>query len=298
MLAEADMPKEEINEYVLDGKGIHMLLSFWTNRTLVYALASSKAQPLLDTLRDLPTFREGSQYVNFLRNLDELNIDYLSETEKQKVFQEFGPEAGMKSFGRGIRRRLAPMLKGDMRRLKLAYSMLFSLPGTPVIVYGDELGMGDNLALDGRNSVRTPMQWSNSENGGFSTANPSTILHRLIDDPMYDYQAINVHDQKKDRDSMLNFIKELITLRRSYPAIGIEKFKPLNVHNDQVFALGYAENGASLIVFHNLAEEPCEVTLEKGVLKGMKEIFSDASYDALSDVVQLSGYGYRWFARE
>ncbi len=162
LFAEADMDIPAIDSYVLGGQGIHMLLNFWTNQAITYALASGSAEPLMQTLTNLPVMPMGAQYVNFLRNLDELNIERLDPAERQLVYQQFAPAKDMQIYGRGIRRRLAPMLGGDQQRIKSAFSLLLAMPGTPMLVYGDEIGMGDNLAMPERDSVRAPMQWSSA----------------------------------------------------------------------------------------------------------------------------------------
>jgi maltose alpha-D-glucosyltransferase/alpha-amylase len=300
LFAEADTDKVEIPKYVNGGEGIHMLLSFWTNRTIMHALATQQAEPLNNTLGDLPTMPEGSQYVNFLRNLDELSVERLSSVEQQQVFQAFGRSKRMQVYGRGIRRRLAPMLGGDLARLKLAYSLLFGMPGVPMFVYGDEIGMGDNLDLAERDSVRTPMQWTaEQDNAGFSHANSSYILHRMVQDPRYNYERVNVRDQLADQDSLLLFIRRLIRVRKRCRLIGSQDFAPIRTDQPHVVALSYA-NRSKLIMLNNLSGKSTNVQLsKKGELHGLQEIFADSRYARIHNHhIKLGPYGFRWFYHE
>jgi maltose alpha-D-glucosyltransferase/alpha-amylase len=302
LMAEADMHMEDISKYVIGGKGIHMLLNFWINQTVMYALASGEAAPLIDTLGRLPDMPEGSAYVNFLRNLDEFNLDTdstdLSPDQQKQLFHTFGPHENMQVYGRGIRRRLAPMLGGNLDRLKLAYTLLFAMPGVPLIIYGDEIGMGDNLKLPERDSVRVPMQWADDANAGFSAAHSSKILHRLVTDPQFNASAVNVMAQREDPESLLNHVKRLTRLRQEQPVIGSEKFETLATDQPSVVVFKYRNAGDHLITFHNLSDRPCRVTLKQAAqLKGFKCILEDQSYDkAPSGSVDLAGYGWRWFA--
>ena len=300
LLAEADMNISEINKYVSGGEGIHMLLNFWVNQTIMYALASQQVKPLTDTLAELPTMPAGSQYVNFLRNLDELNISRLTAKEQKKVFREFGMSKRVQIYGRGIRRRLAPMLGGNVARIKQAFSLMFAMPGSPMLVYGDEIGMGDNLDMPERDCVRTPMQWaSGSEHAGFSTAHSSHMIHRMVTDPKYTFDKVNVRDQEDDPDSLLSFMKRLIAVRKRCPLIGAEDFDPVPNDHTQVAVLKY-QNDQRLVVMNNLSDKACRVKLsDPGVLQGLTEIFSDSTYGPpQGDTVELSGYGYRWFQDE
>lgn len=296
LLAEADMPVTEIDKYVIHGSGIHMLLNFWTNQTIMYALASGDAEPLLDTIGELPLLPGDSQYVSFLRNLDELNLARLSDAEKKVVFRRFGPKKSMQVYGRGIRRRLAPMLGGSPGRLRLAYSLLFSMPGAAMICYGDEIGMGDNLALPERDSVRTPMQWSSAEQAGFSTATSSFVLHRMVTDDTYGAERVNVADQRRDEGSMLNFMKRLIAIRKLCTVIGNESFEALRIAKPSVVAIRY-HNGHNLVVLNNLADKPVTAQLPSfDLVSNLREVFADSDYDQVTDHnVPLAAYGFRWF---
>jgi maltose alpha-D-glucosyltransferase/alpha-amylase len=172
------LPEEARHYFGLHDDGIQMMFNFCVNQRLFYALATGETEPLIDALRATRETPHGAQWAQFLRNHDELDLERLSEEQRERVFAKFGPEERMRLYGRGIRRRLASML-GDRRHIELAYSLLFSLPGTPVIRYGDEIGIGDGLSLTERNSVRTPMQWSREPQAGFSTARQTTQAQRV-----------------------------------------------------------------------------------------------------------------------
>jgi maltose alpha-D-glucosyltransferase/alpha-amylase len=219
-LAEANVPAEEVLDYFGYGPQIHMLFSFLVNQHLFLALARQDPAPLVGILKRLPKLPATGQWANFLRNHDELDLGRLSAGGREEVYADFAPDEDMRAYGRGIRRRLAAMLRGDRRRVELAYSLLFSLPGTPVIRYGDEIGMGDDLSLVERASVRTPMQWSSEENGGFSTAPRQQLFKPVITGGDYGYERVNVAVQQRDAGSLLNWMERLIRVRKGCPEFG------------------------------------------------------------------------------
>jgi maltose alpha-D-glucosyltransferase/alpha-amylase len=221
----------------------------------------------------------------------------LTEEQRQEVFARFGPEKEMQLYERGIRRRLAPML-GNRQQIELAYSLMFSLPGTPVIRYGDEIGMGDNLELKERDAVRTPMQWSAEEYACFSGA--EKLVHPVICDGLYDYRYVNVENQRRDPDSLLNWMTSLIRLRKECTEIGLGSWQIIPSGFKQVLVMCYAQNHNSVIVFHNFDEKPHKVVLTK------KQISEDKLVDLMKNTeiradengkftVILESYGYRWF---
>ncbi|PZO10305.1 MAG: trehalose synthase, partial [Leptolyngbya foveolarum] len=187
LLAEANVESEAFSTYFGDGNRMHMLFSFFANQKKFLALALQQSAPLTEGLQQLPKTPQACQWLNFVRHHDELTLDQLSEAERDKIYEAFAPEEQMQIYGRGIRRRLPPMFNGDRRRIELIYSLLFALPGIPLIRYGDEIGMGDDLSLPGRDSVRTPMQWSEKANGGFSTAAPACLSKPVISEGEYGY---------------------------------------------------------------------------------------------------------------
>lgn len=298
ILGEANvMPNESEQYFGKNGNGMHMMFNFYANQYLFYALATGEADKLADALnatRDIP-FR--SQWAQFLRNHDEIDLGRLSNKERDKVYRAFGPDSSMQLYDRGIRRRLAPMFNNDRRKLELAYSLLFALPSTPVIRYGDEIGMGDDLALKERESVRTPMQWADSSQGGFSKA--SKTVRPVIDTGSYSYKLVNVRNQLADSGSLLNWTIRMVSLRDSLPGQGRGAWKLVASGSSHVLAMQYDWEDESLITFHNFSEQAQEVKIKSdketqrlnNLLKS-EEIFisANAPYS-----YNLEGYGYRWY---
>ena len=235
LLGEADVDPEELKRYFGHGDEMHLLYNFLLDNYLFLGLASQQAEAIRRALRLLPSIPESGQWVNFLRNLDELDLERLSDEDRTLVFDAFAPDPDMKIFGRGVRRRLAPMLK-DRRRIELAMSLLFSLPGAPLVIYGDEIGMGEDLSLAGRNAVRTPMQWSPARNAGFSTAAPGALAAPVVSEGPFAYGRVNVEDQAKDSDSLLNWMKRLITARRQCPEWGWGAVRVIETDEPGIFA--------------------------------------------------------------
>jgi maltose alpha-D-glucosyltransferase / alpha-amylase len=204
----------------------------------------------------------------------------------------------MQLYNRGIRRRLATMMNNDRRRLELAYSLMFTLPGTPVIRYGDEIGMGDDLGLPERYAARTPMQWSPDRHGGFTTGRRP--LRRLVNDPIYGYRRVNVADQRRDPDSFLNWTERTIRMRKECPEIGWGEWKILPVGTEQVLAMRYDWDDRTSVFIHNFGDKPCAVRLridgpQAGVLTNLlRQERSDADESGRHDI-ELEAYGYRWF---
>ncbi|MGH7962939.1 MAG: alpha-amylase family protein [Candidatus Binatia bacterium] len=303
LLAEANVAMNKIHEYFGDGDKLHMLFNFMVNQHLFLALTRQQAAPLIKGLRKPPQIPDSGQWANFLRNHDELDLGRLSAKQRQEVFQEFAPEAHMQIYGRGIRRRLAPILGGDQRRLRLAYSLLLTLPGTPVLYYGQEIGMGDDLSLEERHSVRTPMQWSNEKNGGFSSAPREALIWPVISSGEYGYKRINVRSQRGDPDSLLNWMERTIRMRKECPEFGRGAWSIIATGNPAVFAHSCRWHDGRVIAVHNLSDEACTATLkwkDHNVLKAthLIDLLGDQQYTPItgnSHRVALEGYGYRWF---
>jgi maltose alpha-D-glucosyltransferase / alpha-amylase len=297
LLGEANVPPEDDTRFFGDeGDRMHMLFNFFVNQHLFYALASGDARPLASALQATKRVPAYAQWASFLRNHDELDLGRLTHQQRQTVFEKFGPEPGMQLYGRGIRRRLAPML-GNRPQLEMTYSLMFSLPGTPVLRYGDEIGMGDDLRLKERNAVRTPMQWSNEAQAGFSTAR-RTILPVISKGP-WNYRRINVESQRRDPNSMLNWTERMIRLRKECPELGWGSYEILRIHSSSVLAIRYEWRNNALITLHNFHEKPVSITLDAGpgaerlVNLGAGE-HSQAGPDGVHSIV-LEGYGYRWY---
>jgi maltose alpha-D-glucosyltransferase/alpha-amylase len=259
LLGEANvLPDEMLPYFDDDGGRIHMMFNFFVNQHLFYALATGDIEPLtkaIEATLDIPTT---SQWAHFLRNHDELDLGRLSDEQRARVFARFAPDENMQLYGRGIRRRLAPML-GDREHEELAYSMMFSLPGAPVIRFGDELRMGDDLELEQRNAVRTPMQWSHDTHGGFTTADEP--VHPVIDRGVWSCEHVNVAAQRRDPDSFLNWMAGMIRLRKECPEIGLGRCNIIDAGAPNVLALRYDWRGTTLITLHNFDQGPHEARL-------------------------------------
>jgi maltose alpha-D-glucosyltransferase/alpha-amylase len=300
VLAEANvLPDTDMDYFGKDGERMHMMFNFQVNQNLFYALALRDTRPLIKALKATKPRPATAQWGMFLRNHDELDLGRLTNRQRKKVFDAFGPHPDMQLYDRGIRRRLAPMLGGDRRRLELAYSLMFTLPGTPVIRYGDELGMGDNLDLPERNGARTPMQWSGEPHGGFTKAKKPT--RPVIEKGPYGYQRINAAIQRRDPASMLNWTERIIRMRKEVPEIGWGDFEVLKVRDPAVLALRYDWRNNSVVVIHNLHEEPREIRLDVGcgehgnrLVNLLGEEHSEADESGKHRLL-LEGYGYRWY---
>ncbi|HAA32905.1 MAG TPA: trehalose synthase [Cyanobacteria bacterium UBA8553] len=300
LLAEANVESDKIPLYFGDGDRMNMLFNFLLNQYVFLALAREQAAPIIEGLKTLPDTPHTGQWVNFLRHHDELNLNQLIKDEQEEIFAAFAPDETMQIYGHGIRRRLAPMLGGDRRRLELAYSLLFSLPGTPLLRYGDEIGMGDNLSLEGRTSVRTPMQWSNTYNGGFSTASQDELTRPVISEGEYGYQQVNATTEQRDPNSLLNWMERVIRIRQQCPELGWGKWCILETDKPSVFAHCCEWEGDTLLAVHNLAKQPCTVTLKSKDFKPkhLMELFANRQYepfDSNLSSIELDAYGYRWF---
>ncbi|MCX7596155.1 MAG: alpha-amylase family protein [Fischerella sp.] len=298
LLAEANVETEEFAIYFGDGDRMHMLFNFWLNQYMFLALARQEAAPLCHGLKTLPEIPHIGQWVNFVRHHDELTLSELNDAERQEIFAAFAPEEHMQIYGRGIRRRLPPMVNGDRRRIELIYSLLFSLPGTSLVRYGEEIGMGDDLSLPDRDSVRTPMQWSNEPNGGFSTAASEFLPHPVISQGEYSYQQVNVASQQRQPDSFINWMERAIRIRKQCPELGRGQWQILEVDRPSVFAHCCEWEGNAVIAFHNLADKACNVTLKSQKYKYLIDLFCNCEYEPLNGgthSIPLSAYGYRWF---
>ena len=219
MLAEANvLPETDMEYFGDDGERMHMMFNFQVNQHLFYALASADTRPLIKAMKATRPRPATAQWGLFLRNHDELDLGRLTKEQRQTVFEAFGPDESMQLYDRGIRRRLAPMLGGDRRRIELAYSLLFTLPGTPVIRYGDELGMGDDLSQKERNCARTPMQWSDEPHGGF-TKHDKPVCPVISEGP-YGFEHVNAAIQRRYPDSLLNWTERIIRMRKEVPEVG------------------------------------------------------------------------------
>ena len=299
MLAEANVPPDESMQYFgEEGERIQLMLNFPVNQRLFYALATADLDPLIWALEQTRKRPANAQWVQFLRSHDELDLGRLTEEQRQKVFDAFGPEKRMQLYDRGIRRRLAPMLGNDRKRLELAFSLLFSLPGTPMMQYGDEIGIGDNLRLPERECARTPMQWTSERHGGFSRAR--RVVRPVIDDPVYGYKRVNANEQRRDPDSLLNWTERIIRMRKECPEISWGDFTVLRTNVPSVLALRYDWRSTSLLTLHNFSGQRQQVRVSPGCANDavLVEVFDGHHSKEHNDGahrLSLGPYEWRWF---
>ncbi len=301
ILAEANVLPDIDMKYFGDaGERLQMMFNFEANQNVFYALATSDTGPLIKALKATKPRPATAQWGHFLRNHDELDLGRLTDEQREAVFAAFGPDENMQLYQRGIRRRLAPMLQGDRRRIEMAYSLMMTLPGTPVWRYGDEIGMGDDLKLPERNCARTPMQWSSEPYAGF-TKSDRPVLPVISGGP-YGYEHVNVALQRRDPESLLNWAERIIRMRKEVPEIGWGDFAILRTSASQVLAMRYDWRNNSVLVVHNLSALPCEVHFDPGIegeagaclvnLLSQENSFAD---NGGKHSVLLEPYGYRWY---
>jgi trehalose synthase len=303
LLGEVNLPyKDQLTFFGgPDGDGLNMQFDFMGMQAMYLSLARGDAGPIADALQQRPALDLTSQWANFVRNHDELTLDKLSDSERQEVFDAFGPEQDMQLYGRGLRRRLPSMLGGDQRRMRMAYSLAFSLPGTPVLFYGEEIGMAENLDIPGRFAVRAPMQWTAGRNGGFSSAQKRRLT-RPLTDGLYGPDRVNAADQRHDHQSFWWFMRNLIYTYRQQPEIGWSTAEVLKQPNPSVLAHVCREkSGWAMVALHNFGADSTIVPIHLAgappgsllvdLLHGLggHELDSKGRID-----VGLDGYGYRW----
>ncbi|SFM02838.1 maltose alpha-D-glucosyltransferase/ alpha-amylase [Bradyrhizobium sp. NFR13] len=301
ILAEANvLPETDMEYFGSDGDRMQMMFNFHVNQNLFYALASGDVRPLAAAMKVTKPRPATAQWGLFLRNHDELDLGRLTEEQRQTVFAKFGSDKDMQLYDRGIRRRLAPMLGGDRRRLELAYSLMYTLPGTPVLRYGDEIAMGDDLTLPERNCARTPMQWSTEPRAGFTKSEKSK--NPVIDKGPYGYNHVNVAKQRRDPNSMLNWTERMIRMRKEVPEIGWGDFTIIATRNPAVLAIRYDWRNNSVLFVHNLDEQPREVSFALGLdgKQGDHLINLLAEDHSRADAkgkhhLMLEAYAYRWY---
>jgi maltose alpha-D-glucosyltransferase/alpha-amylase len=294
LLGEANVTAEENQDYFgKNGERLQMMFNFYANQYLFYGLAIEDPKPFAKALEDFRKKPNSAQWAFFLRNHDEIDLGRLSKSERKKVFDAYGPEANMQLYDRGIRRRLAPMLSKPAL-IEMSYSLLFSLPGAPVIRYGEEIGMGDDLTLNERLSVRTPMQWNKGLNAGFSTA--AKPFRPIINLGKYSYTKTNVDSQQRNAKSLLNVIKDLAELRKAHPEIGLGTWE--TIKNDaKVFIVKYAYKGETLIAAHNFSPSSQQLTLSTliGPDQSMEPLIPAGKQLKHVGKYLIKGYGYQWF---
>ncbi|MBG6238622.1 trehalose synthase [Mycetocola sp. CAN_C7] len=301
LLGEVNLPRREQVRYFGGAAAdeLTMQFDFVAMQKFYLSLARADARPFARALAQRPAIDVQSQWANFLRNHDELTLDKLTDAERHEVFDAFAPEENMRVYDRGIVRRLPTMLDGDPRRIRMAYSLLFSTPGTPVLFYGEEIGMGENLAIGGRESVRTPMQWTSGTNGGFSQARKSRLAAPVVDDG-FSPEHVNVADQRHDADSLLHFMRLLIRTYRNSAEIGWGDFAILEQPNTAVLVHTVTGAEGQMVAVHNFGSEPVVVPVTLPGADGSTRLIDllESSETVLSDEgsvdLSLPAYGYRW----
>ena len=296
LLAEANISYEEAPDYFAAGDRMTMVFDFVGNQQLFLSLARQTASPLRRSLAARPDPQGMGQWAVFLRNHDELNLGNLTEQEREQCFAAFGPDPDMQVYDRGLRRRLASMFDGDENRLKMAFSLLLALPGTPVIWYGDEIGMGEDLSLPEREAVRTPMQWSPSRNGGFSEAPKEQLVRPAIERGKFGYHHVNAAMQTQHRASFFHAIADMVSARRSSPEIGWGGVDIVDVGDDELLVLSSNWRGNRVITAHNFAGKPKSFHLADEGIEELMPMLTESPTGPISGdgEISLSAYGYCW----
>ena len=299
LLAEANQPPRDVRAYFGEGDECHMAYHFPLMPRLYMALHLEERAPIVETMENTPAIPDSCQWALFLRNHDELTLEMVTDDERDYMYLAFSaaPEARLNV---GIRRRLAPLMNNSRRRIELLTSVLLSFPGTPIIYYGDEIGMGDNMHLGDRNGVRTPMQWSSDRNAGFSRADPQRLYSPVILDPVYGYQAVNVEAAEREPASLLHWVKNMIRLRRLFKVFGRGTLEFLNPENQKVLAYIRRDGDDIVLCVANLAHTVQPVSLDLSAFEGMVpvEMIGYTEFPRAGRApyfLSLGPYGFYWF---
>lgn len=298
LLSEANQWPEDVRAYMGDGDEFHMNFHFPLMPRVYMALARADRRPVLEILARTPPIPDSCQWATFLRNHDELTLEMVTDEERQFMWEFYAPEPRMR-INQGIRRRLAPLLENDRARMALANSLLFTLPGSPVVYYGDEIGMGDDIWLDDRDGVRTPMQWSKALNAGFSPADPANLYTPVLDDRTYGYRSVNVESQRADPHSNLNRMREMISVRKTHPALSRGRVRFLEPANLATLAYLRSHGDETILIVSNLSSEPQVAELDLEDLAGVRptDLFTREKLPRVKPGpyrLELDGYQYRW----
>jgi maltose alpha-D-glucosyltransferase / alpha-amylase len=299
LLAEANQWPEDVSAYFGAGDECHMCFHFPLMPRIYMAIAQEDRHPITDIMRQTPEIPGNSQWAIFLRNHDELTLEMVTDRERDYLWSFYAADPRAR-LNLGIRRRLAPLLNNDRQKIELLNSLLLSMPGTPVLYYGDEIGMGDNVYLGDRDGVRTPMQWSSDRNGGFSTCDPQRLYLPPIMDPIYGYNTVNVEAQVRSPSSLLNWMKRLIAVCKQHPSFGLGSLKFLYPGNRKVLAYLREHEGESLLCIANLSRAAQAVELDLSRFKGRVpvELLGRTPFPPIGDLpylLTLPGYAFYWF---
>ncbi len=296
LLGEANQPPIPSLVYFGNGDELQMLFNFPQMTATFLALASEAAAPLYHTLREIEHLPAAAQWGTMLRNHDELTFEMVTPAEREFLFNYYAPNPRQR-INWGVRRRLAPLLGNDPRPILLAYSTLFTLPGSPTIYYGDEIGMGDDIALPDRNGVRTAMQWDSSANAGFSAAYPDHLYAPIIATPPYDPAHVNVAAQQADAHSFYHQLRHLITVRKAHPAFGVGRLTLHEIANPAILVHSREWQGERIFALHNLSAQPQTFTIPAELSTMVAtELLTNAEYQQIGEVSRLEPYQFLWLS--
>src|SRR5437899_4059528 len=299
LLAEANQWPEDVYDYFGGGDECHMAYHFPLMPRMYMAIAQEDRQPIIEIMQQTPHIPNNCQWAIFLRNHDELTLEMVTKKERDYMYQMYAGDPRAR-LNLGIRRRLAPLLENDFDKIKLMNSLLFSMPGSPIIYYGDEIGMGDNVYLGDRDGVRTPMQWGPDRNAGFSTADPQRLYLPPIMDPLYGFQSVNVEAQARETSSLLNWMRRMLTTRQAHRAFGRGTLTFLRPHNRKILAYLREYGDDVVLCVANLARsaQPVELDLARHKGRVPVELMGRASFPVIGDapyVLTLPGHEFMWF---
>jgi maltose alpha-D-glucosyltransferase/alpha-amylase len=302
LLAEANQWPEDVVDYFGDGDECHMAFHFPVMPRMFMALRREEATPIYEILSRTPEIPENCQWGLFLRNHDELTLEMVTDEERDYMYSEYAKDPRMK-INVGIRRRLAPLLDNGRDEIELMHAILFSLPGSPILYYGDEIAMGDNVYLGDRDGVRTPMQWTSDRNGGFSRADFAQLYAPPLMDPVYGYQAVNVEAQLRTPTSLLRWLRRFVALRKEHPVFGLGTYEPLSPSNPKVFAHVRRYEDDVMLCVHNLARSAQAVELDLSDFEGRVpvELFGKSRFPKVGQLpylLTLAPRGFYWFELE
>lgn len=302
LLAEANQWPDQLLPYFGQNDEFHMAFNFPLMPRMFMAIRSEDARPIIEIMQSMPEIPSNCQWALFLRNHDELTLEMVTDEERDYMYAEYAKDPRMR-LNKGIRRRLAPLMENGLRKMELLYSLLFTLPGSPVLYYGDEIGMGDNIYLGDRNGVRTPMQWTGDRNAGFSKANPSKLYQPLILDPVYNYQAINVEAQLQSPTSLLNWLRRVIHVRQKHPLFARGSMRFVPCENSRIVAYVRQYEGNTALVVNNLSRFAQPASLDLRDFAGMTpvEMIGNRPFPVIRQepyFLSMSPHAFFWFHLE
>ncbi|MBJ6765615.1 maltose alpha-D-glucosyltransferase [Myxococcaceae bacterium JPH2] len=299
LLAEANQWPADVRVYFGDGDEFHMGFHFPVMPRLFMGIRKEDRGPIVEIMQQTPDIPDNSQWAIFLRNHDELTLEMVTDEDRDYMYREYATDPRMR-INLGIRRRLAPLMDNGRRRIELMHSLLFTLPGTPVLYYGDEIGMGDNIYLGDRNGVRTPMQWTSDRNAGFSRADTARLYAPIISDPVYGYQALNVEAQERHKSSLLHWVKRMVRIRQKYPVFAQGRLRFMPVENRKVMAFVREDAGQTVLVVCNLSRFAQPAVLDLRDFEGLVpvELIGETPFPRISELpyqMSMGPYMFLWF---